>query len=62
MAERENNMPMPRHGPNRGGYQKPKNLRGTVGKLMNYLGRYKLQLILVAICILISSACSVGGK
>ena len=62
MAERENNMPMPRHGPNRGGYQKPKNLRGTVGKLMNYLGRYKLQLILVAICILISSACSVGGS
>ena len=62
MAERETNVPAPRHGPNRGGYQKPKDLRGTVGKLMNYLGRYKLQLILVAVCILVSSACSVGGS
>ncbi|BAK99859.1 putative ABC transporter permease/ATP-binding protein [Oscillibacter valericigenes Sjm18-20] len=61
MAEHENNVPAPRHGPNRGGYQKPKDLRGTVGKLMNYLGRYKLQLILVAICILASAACNVGG-
>lgn len=65
MAERENsvnNVPGPRHGPNRGGYQKPKNLRGTLGKLMKYLGRYKLQLVLVGVCILLSSACSVGGS
>ena len=62
MAEHESNISAPRHGPNRGGYQKPKNLRGTVNKLMKYLGRYKLQLILVAVCILVSSACSVGGS
>ena len=62
MAEHENNAPTPKHGPNRGGFQKPKNLHGTISKLMNYLGRYKLQLILVAVCILISSACSVGGS
>ena len=65
MAEQRNGTnraPVPRGGPNQGGYQKPKNLRGTVGKLMAYLGRYKLRLVLVAVCILLSAACSVGGS
>lgn len=65
MAEREtgaNSASAPRHGPNRGGYQKPKNLRLTIGKLMRYLGRYRFQLALVAVCILLSAACTVGGS
>ena len=57
MAERN---PGP-HGPG-GGFRKPKNLRGTLGKLMRYLGRYKLHLILVAALLVVSSACTVGGS
>ena len=49
------------HGP-RGGFQKPKNLRGTLGKLMRYLGRYKPLLCLVVVLLVISSACTVGGS
>ncbi|SFP59813.1 ATP-binding cassette, subfamily B [Oscillibacter sp. PC13] len=52
----------PGGGPGRHGYQKPKNLRGTLGKLMHYLGRYKAALILVAALLVISSACTVGGS
>ena len=38
------------HGPGGpgGGFRKPKNIRSTLGKLMRYLGRYKLHLALVA--------------
>ena len=54
------------HGPGgrgpRGGFQKPKNLRGTIGKLMRYLGRYKPLLLVVIVLLFISSACSVGGS
>ena len=56
----------PRHGGPGGhgahGFQKPKNARKTLGKLMGYLGRYKAQLCFVAVCLVISSACSVGGS
>ncbi len=66
MAEQKNTPPVsgrgPGRGPNRGGFQKPRDLRGTLGKLMGYLGRYRLHLILVAVCILGSAACSVGGS
>lgn len=48
------------HGP--GGFRKPKNLRGTLGKLMAYLGRYKTLLCLVALLLVVSSACTVGGS
>ena len=44
------------------GFQKPKNLRGTLGKLMGYLGRYKVLLALVVIFLIVSSACTVGGS
>jgi len=51
------------HGPGgHGGFRKPKNLRGTLGKLMGYLGRYKPLLVLVAVLLVISSACTVGGS
>ncbi|WP_300411573.1 ABC transporter ATP-binding protein [uncultured Oscillibacter sp.] len=52
------------HGPGGppGGFRKPRNIRGTLGKLMRYLGRYKLQLALVAVLLVVSSACTVGGS
>nr|WP_325182734.1 ABC transporter ATP-binding protein [uncultured Oscillibacter sp.] len=50
------------HGPGPGGFRKPKNIRGTLGKLMRYLGRYKLHLVLVAALLVVSSACTVGGS
>ncbi len=60
---KQNGRPMgPGGGPGRHGYQKPKNLRGTLGKLMRYLGRYKAALCLVAVLLVISSACTVGGS
>ncbi len=49
-------------GPPHGGFGKPKELRKTLGKLMKYLGRYKLALCLVAVLLVISSACTVGGS
>ena len=51
----------PGHGP-RGGFQKPKDLRGTLRKLMRYLGRYKALLVLVVVLLVISSSCNVGGS
>lgn len=50
-----------RHRPG-GGFQKPKNIRGTLGKLMGYLGRYKAMLAAVAVLLCVSSACTVGGS
>nr|WP_325294292.1 ABC transporter ATP-binding protein [uncultured Oscillibacter sp.] len=52
------------HGPGGpgGGFRKPKNIRGTLGKLMRYLGRYKLHLVLVAALLVASSASTVGGS
>ena len=54
----------PGHGPGgpRGGFRKPKDLRGTLGKLMHYLGRYKAHLVVVVFLLVISSACTVGGS
>ena len=54
MAEQKNSMPPrrpggPGHGPRSHGYQRPQNLRGTVGKLLAYIGRFKAALIVVAV-------------
>ena len=46
------------HGRNHG-YQRPKDMKGTFKKLMGYVGKYKGSLVLVAICLLISSAAGV---
>ena len=69
MAEKKHPGPgMPPPGPHRpghapkGGFRKPKNMRGTLRKLMRYLGRYKAHLALVVILLFISSACTVGGS
>ena len=47
------------HGRNHG-YQRPKGMKGTFKKLMGYVGKYKGSLVLVAICLLISSAAGVA--
>ena len=47
------------HGRNHG-YQRPKDMKGTFKKLMGYVGKYKGSLMLVAICLLISSAAGVA--
>ena len=47
------------HGRNPG-YQRPKDMKGTFKKLMGYVGKYKGSLVLVAICLLISSAAGVA--
>ena len=57
MAE-NNTKRGPGHGPGgpRGGFRKPKNLRGTLSKLMGYLGRYKALLVIVALLYTLLSA------
>ena len=49
------------HGP-RGGFQKPKNTRATLAKLMAYLGCYKTLLAVVMVLLCVSAACTVGGS
>ena len=46
----------------RGGFRKPKDMKKTIGKLMGYLGIYKVHLCVVAVLLVISSVCSVGGS
>ena len=53
--------PGPGGPPPGGGFRKPKNIRGTLGKLMAYLGRYKPHLVLVAVLLVVSSSCRGGG-
>ena len=49
-------------GPNRHGYQKPKNMGKTVANLMGYIGRSKWLLLVVAVCLVLYSVCTVGGS
>ncbi|MDO4810481.1 MAG: ABC transporter ATP-binding protein [Eubacteriales bacterium] len=42
------------------GYQRPQNLKGTIAKLLRYIGKYKGALILVAVCLVVSSVGSVA--
>ena len=48
------------HGPGGHGFQRPKDMRGTFKKLMGYVGKYKGSLVLVAVCLIVSSAGSVA--
>ena len=45
-----------------GGFQKPKDLKKTLGKLLQYLARYRVLLVLVVILLIVSSVCSVAGS
>ena len=47
------------HGPQGHSFQRPKDFRGTVSKLLRYIGRYKASLVVVFICLVISSVGSV---
>jgi ATP-binding cassette subfamily B multidrug efflux pump len=52
---------MPGPGQKRG-YAKPKNTRGTILRLVGYMGKYKTLWILVFACVLLSSLAGVAGS
>ena len=54
-------MPGPNRAP-RGGYQKPKDLKKTVSRLLGYLTRSKLPLLAVLVFLLLSVATNIGGS
>ena len=47
-------------GPNKHGFQRPRNTKKTFLRLLGYLGKYKALLILVALCLMLSSIASVA--
>ncbi|MBQ0037677.1 MAG: ABC transporter ATP-binding protein [Clostridiales bacterium] len=49
-------------GPNKHGFQRPQDLKGTIRKLLRYIGKYKAALILVAICLILSSVFSIASS
>ena len=57
MADTKRTPPRGGHGH---GFQRPKDMRGTFKKLMGYVGKYKGSLVLVAVCLIVSSAASVA--
>ena len=59
MAEQKRGGPRG-HGPQGHGFQRPKDIKGTFRKLMGYVGRYKGSLVLVAVCLVVSSGASVA--
>ena len=44
------------------GYQRPGDLKGTIVRLLGYISQYKLLLILVAMCLVVSSLASVASS
>ena len=54
-------MPGPNRAP-KGGYQKPKNMGKTIGRLLGYLTRSKLPLLAVLGCLVISVCTNLGGS
>ncbi len=62
MAEtRKGGGPGPR-GPGGRGFQKPKDLRKTLGKLLRYLAPYQAHMTVVVVLLVTSSLCTVGGS
>lgn len=49
-------------GPNKHGYQRPQDMRGTVKKLLRYVADYKALLVIVAICLILSSVTSIAAS
>ena len=56
----KSNTPPRGGGPNKHGFQRPRNTKKTFLRLLGYLGKYKLLLVLVALCLLLSSIASVA--
>ena len=48
-------------GPMRHGFQKPKNAKHTLGRVLQYLGRQRWVLLFVFFCVIISAGASVAG-
>ena len=66
MAENNNNRPRVRRGPMGGGHhmglvEKPKDLKGTMKKLWQYLSKYKIALFFVLIFAILSTTFSIIG-
>nr|WP_325304224.1 ABC transporter ATP-binding protein [uncultured Dysosmobacter sp.] len=59
--KREHHGPHGPHGPHGAG-RKPRNVRGTLRKLLGYLEQYRLHLAAVVVLLIVSSACTVGGS
>jgi ATP-binding cassette subfamily B multidrug efflux pump len=62
-AERQEKSPPP--GPGgapRGGYQKPKDTKKTIKRLLGYLTEKKLLIFLVLICVIVTTVGNVGGS
>ena len=49
-------------GPGRHGYQKPKNMRKTIATLLEYVGRSRWLLAVVAVCLVLNTLCTIGGS
>ncbi len=62
MAEMKRGGPHGPHGGPRGGFQKPKNMGKTISTLLQYVGRSKWLLGLVAVCLALNVGCTVGGS
>ena len=62
MAENRQNTAAPAGGPGaRGGYQKPKNAKRTMLRLLGYISGKKWLLVLVFLCVALSSVASLAG-
>ena len=46
----------------RGGFQKPKDTKKTIRRLLKYLTAKKLPLLIVALCLIVSTVASIGGS
>ena len=66
MNKDKNNMPKGQAAPGKSGKKpgppKPKNMKKTLKTLMSYLGKYKLQLIIVMVLIVVNSIAMVAGS
>ncbi len=60
MAENNSSRPAERRGPRGHGYQRPQNLWGTVKRLLKYLTRFRLLLVFVLFCLLVSTLGSIA--
>ncbi len=56
------NMPGPNHGPMRAqGTARPQNAGKTLRRIFSYMGEHKIRLVLVALCVLLSTGATVAG-
>lgn len=66
MNKDKNNMPQGQAEPGKGGKKpgppKPKNMKKTLRTLMSYLGKYKLQLAIVMVLIIVNSFAMIAGS